>query len=79
MLPRVAGSANAETPLLTASTPVIAVQPLANALIRSQRLTDAVAAGKADTGTTWLGMATGSTTVFQTPIANTSPNVTTNR
>ena len=40
-----AGSRKAVMPLLTASTPVIAVQPLANACSSSQRPTAAVAAG----------------------------------
>ena len=45
------GSRNAGTPLRTASTPVIAVQPLANARISSQRplrRADACSAGGAD-------------------------------
>ena len=51
-----AGSRNAFTPLLTASTPVMAVQPLAKALSSSQTLTAAVAGGicgGATTGTGW--------------------------
>ena len=53
---RVAGPSGAlktGTPLLTASTPVMAVQPLANARMRSQRLTASVggpSAGGAETG-----------------------------
>ncbi len=43
---RTVGSRNAPTPLLTASTPVIAVHPLANARIRSQKLAPVVATGK---------------------------------
>ena len=40
-----AGSRNAETPLLTASTPVMAVHPLANDRIRSQNVAAISAAG----------------------------------
>ena len=53
---RTAGSRKAVTPLLTASTPVIAVQPLAKARIRTQRLAAVAAAGSvagASTGTGW--------------------------
>src|ERR1044072_6762679 len=49
------GRANAPTPLLTASTPVIAVQPLANALISSQRVAGATAAGSGGGGGTGAG------------------------
>ncbi len=41
------GSRNALTPLLTASTPVMAVQPLANAFRISHALKPAAAAGMA--------------------------------
>ena len=40
------GSRKAWTPLLTASTPVMAVQPLEKALSKSQALTAAVGRGK---------------------------------
>jgi hypothetical protein len=52
----VVGSRKAMTPLLTASTPVMAVQPLAKTLANSQRVKVAVAAGSlgtAITGTGW--------------------------
>src|SRR5262245_7067015 len=51
----VAGSRNAVTPLLTASTPVIAVQPLANARSRSHNPAPAVAAGIAGGSTSGVG------------------------
>ena len=44
------GFRNALTPLLTASTPVIAVQPLANERIRSHALPPATPAGRAGGG-----------------------------
>src|SRR5256885_16330070 len=47
-----AGSRNACTPLLTASTPVNAVQPLEKALSKSQALTTAVCGGSGGGGTT---------------------------
>ena len=50
-----AGSAKALMPLLTASTPVIAVQPLANARKSSQRPTASAAFGKAGGGVTGTG------------------------
>ena len=50
-----AGSRKARMPLLTASTPVIAVQPLAKACIRSQRLAVASASGKAGGSTIGVG------------------------
>ena len=46
------GSANAVTPLETASTPVMAVQPEAKARNSSHRLTPAVAAGAGSGATT---------------------------
>ena len=51
----VVGSRNAMTPLLTASTPVIAVQPLAKTFRISQRPTMAVAAGRCGGATTGAG------------------------
>ena len=48
---RTAGSRNARTPLLTASTPVIAVQPLENTWSSNHRLA-AAAAGAAGGGAT---------------------------
>src|SRR5216684_6596616 len=52
-LPR--GSAKSGTPLLTASTPVIAVQPLANDRINSQNVTAFVGLITAGGGTIALG------------------------
>src|SRR5262249_55303991 len=52
---RTDGSRNAVTPLLTASTPVIAVQPLEKACSRSHRLAVAVAAESAGGATTGSG------------------------
>src|ERR1039458_4475392 len=49
------GSRNAFTPLLTASTPVMAVQPLANALSSSHTLTAATAGGAGGRLTTGVG------------------------
>ena len=49
------GSRNASTPLLTASTPVIAVQPEANARSNSHRLIAAVALGSGGGATTGCG------------------------
>ncbi len=49
------GSRNAVTPLLTASTPVIAVHPLANDLSSSQPLSPTVATGNGGGGTTGVG------------------------
>src|SRR5262245_36502467 len=51
----VAGSRNAVTPLLTASTPVIAVQPLANERKSSQTLAPAVATGIGGGGASGAG------------------------
>ena len=50
-----AGSRNAVTPLLTASTPVMAVQPLAKARIKIQRPATLVAAGSGAGGSTGTG------------------------
>ena len=52
-----AGSRKAVTPLLTASTPVMAVQPLAKARIKIQRLAAVVAAGSDAGASTGDGMA----------------------
>ncbi len=49
------GSRKALTPLLIASTPVIAVQPLEKALSKSQMLTAAVGRGKGGGATTGKG------------------------
>ena len=73
-----AGSRKAVTPLLTASTPVMAVQPLANARIKIQRLAAVVAAGcsgGASTGTGWPP----ARTVLTTPMASTASSETMNR
>ena len=56
---RTAGSRKAPTPLLTASTPVIAVQPLANARIRIQRLAAVAAEGMRGGRPTGVGAAAG--------------------
>ena len=56
---RTAGSRKAVTPLLTASTPVMAVQPLAKARIKIQRLAAVVAAGSARGCLDRHGMAVG--------------------
>ena len=68
---RTAGSRKAVTPLLTASTPVIAVQPLANARIKTHRLTAVVAAGSVAGGSTGTGWPLAKT-VLTTPIAKTA-------
>jgi len=52
---RTAGCANAVTPLLTASTPVIAVQPLANARSTNQMLAAVTLAGSGAGATTGVG------------------------
>ncbi len=49
------GSRKALTPFETASTPVMAAQPLEKTLRRSQKLTIAVAAGKCGTGSSGAG------------------------
>src|SRR3954453_20837671 len=72
------GFAKMGTALLTASTPVIAVQPLANARMSNHALTGiAVAAsgGGAATGVGWPLVAR----LFQTPMAITNSNVQTNK
>ena len=51
----VVGARKARTPLLTASTPVIAVQPLAKTFKTSHRLIAAVAAGRCGGATTGAG------------------------
>jgi hypothetical protein len=55
------GSRNACTPLLTASTPVIAVQPLENAFNKSQTLTAAAAGGSGGGATAGSGAASART------------------
>src|SRR5436305_1400221 len=69
------GSLNAVTPLLTASTPVIAVQPLANARISSQKLATGgcKAGGSMDVGRP------PASTVLPTPMAITARSVAINR
>src|SRR5215510_2833296 len=66
---RTAGAEKTGTPLLTASTPVIAVHPLANARSRSHRLTAVVAAG-AGGATTGVGLPPLNTVLIR-PIAMT--------
>ena len=56
-----AGSSNASTPLLTASTPVSAVHPLANALSMSHNPTVAVTGAKGGGATTAIGAPPAST------------------
>ena len=56
------GSRKALTPLLTASTPVIAVQPLEKALSRSQSVTACVAAGGAGSAISGAGCPPGART-----------------
>src|SRR3954471_2662280 len=51
-----AGSLKAPTPLLTASTPVMAVHPLANARIRIQRLAAMAGAGWGAGGSIGTGL-----------------------
>jgi hypothetical protein len=51
----VVGSRNAMTPLLTASTPVIAVQPLEKTRSRSHKLAAATAGGSLAGGTMGVG------------------------
>src|SRR5882757_4310586 len=60
------GSRKALTPLLTASTPVMAVQPLANAFSRSQRPTASVGGGIGGGGTIGTGCPTAKSD-FATP------------
>jgi hypothetical protein len=72
------GSRNAFTPLLTASTPVMAVQPLANAFSSSQTLTAATArgaGGSRTTGTGWPPLAS----VLNKPMAMAINRVPTNK
>src|SRR4051795_1785151 len=76
--PFAAGSANAVTPLLTASTPVIAVQPLANARISSQKLAAIAADGCGAGGTTGVGRPPASS-VLLTPMTITDKSVMINR
>src|SRR6266851_6568229 len=66
---RTVGSRNAFTPLLTASTPVIAVQPFENTCKSSHVLTAAVTEGPGPTGgaTTGTGWPAANT-VFVTPM-----------
>src|SRR5262245_47013109 len=74
---RTAGAAKAVTPLLTASTPVIAVQPLANARSNSQSVAPLVAGGTfggGTTGTGWPSLAS----VLTTPMPRTANRQRTN-
>src|SRR5271156_4618570 len=73
-----AGSRKALTPLLMASTPVIAVQPLEKERMRSQRLAAIVTVGNGG------GISTGSgrpplSTALTVPMASTVNSETTNR
>src|SRR5262245_61164679 len=72
-----AGLRNAPTPLLTASTPVIAVQPLANARSTIQLDAAAVAAGSAGGATTAAGDPPDTSTLIR-PISITPPRLGTN-
>src|SRR4029077_2034760 len=71
------GSRKAGTPLLTASTPVIAVQPLENAFTSSHALTAATAGSGLGVGTTGTGCPPWSQ-VFQSPTTITAPSEPTN-
>ena len=73
-----AGSRKAVTPLLTASTPVIAVQPLAKARIRIQRL-PAIAAGATPPAPRPASGGRPPASALSTPMASTASSVTTNR
>src|SRR5437764_15380324 len=72
------GSLNAVTPLLTASTPVIAVQPLANARISSQKLAAIADGGFKAGASTGVGRPPESS-VLPTPMTITARSVTINR
>src|ERR1700730_18028019 len=72
------GSRNAVTPLLTASTPVIAVQPLANDLSSSHTLTPTTAAGSGEGGTTGVGCPP-DVIIFTVPIPSVIRSVPTKR
>jgi len=61
------GSRKAFTPLLTASTPVSAVQPLANTFSSSQKLTISVAGDGTGNGDTGAGCPPLSTTRITPP------------
>ena len=73
-----AGGANALTPLLTASTPVIAVQPLANERSSNHTLAAATPAGRAPGATTGVGWPP-AVTALAVPIARTAISVPTKR
>src|ERR1700683_676734 len=73
----IVGTRKSGTPLLTASTPVIAVHPFANARTRIHRVAACVAAaigGRAATGVGWPPLAIALTT----PTTTTMTSVTTN-
>ncbi len=72
------GSRNAETPLLTASTPVIAVHPLANDRISSQNDAATGVAGNSGGATTGSGRPPDAK-VLTTPMASTASSETTKR
>src|SRR5215471_9427550 len=72
------GSRKAQTPLLTASTPVIAVQPLAKDRISSHALAAVVAVGMTGGACTGSGVPPAST-AFTVPIASTANREATNR
>ena len=73
---RVQGSLKAPTPLLTASTPVMAVQPAANARNSSQSVTASVPSGTAGGATTGVGLPP--VQASQAPAARTKPRLSTN-
>src|ERR1700730_9660547 len=73
-----AGSWNALTPLLTASTPVIAVQPLAKARSNNHSVTIWVAGGSGGGGTTGAGCPAAAS-ALTTPNSKTPPRLATNR
>jgi hypothetical protein len=75
---RTAGSRNAATPLLTASTPVMAVQPLANALAKIHQLTISTPGFMVGGATTDTGCPP-DTSVLTIPTATTPSSETTNR
>jgi hypothetical protein len=72
------GSLNAPIPLLTASTPVIAVQPLANARSRIQSVTASLGGGSGGGGRTGTG-APPAAIVRTTPSARSATKLPTKR
>jgi hypothetical protein len=75
----VRGSRNTGTPLLTASTPVMAVQPLANACMSSQTPAAACRAGACAGGGRTAAGCPPASSVFTTPAPMVSASVATNR